>query len=141
MANLAFFFALWPYNGLEIQRGNQPFLWYFEIIFWLWRFGFHLVHTTKFQQDVQGDILLTILSLSIFSNIVTTTIFHVNRCELTKWKRFLTENLPSGSTMINRWWCYNCYVARSRWMCGHIQILLTSLKKVDTFIQKGSGLL
>ena len=47
--------------------------------------------------------MLIILDLPVFPNISTTTIFHARRCEI-----FLPEHLPSGETMINRQWCYNC---------------------------------
>ena len=68
------------------------------------RCTFHLVKTNKFQRDVQGDVLFTILDLPVFHNIVMVTIFHVHRCEL-----FLPKRLPSEANTINWWWCYNCY--------------------------------
>ena len=73
---------LWPYNGRETQRDNQPLSWSSKIIFWLWRYYFHLVQTKKFQRDVQGDVLLTMPNLLLFPNIVIPTIFHVRICEL-----------------------------------------------------------
>ena len=107
MAYLAFS-PLWPFNVIQMHKGNQPLSWSSQIIFWLQRYDFYLVHTAKFQRDVQCDILTTILNIPMFTNIKTTTIFHVHRCELTNCKRFLSERLPSGSTMINIRWCYNC---------------------------------
>ena len=101
-AKLCLLKFLWPSNGLETQRGNQPLDWYSKIIFWFWRYYFHLVKTTKFQRDVQGDVLLTIIDLPLFPKIVMSTSFHVHRCE-----KFLPERLLSGATMINRQWCYN----------------------------------
>ena len=103
------FVFVWTYFGLETQGGNQPLSWYFQFLFWLWRCDFHLLQAIKFQQNVQGDILVTTLDLSVFTNIVTTTIFHVHSWELFfTYERFLPERLPSGATMINRRWCYNC---------------------------------
>ena len=102
------FLFLWPCNGLDTQRGIQPLSWYSLIIFWLWRCDFHLFHATKFQRDVQGDVLITILNLRVFPNIATTTIFHVYRCELAQCENFLPERLPSGATTINRRCCCNC---------------------------------
>ena len=63
---------LWPSNGIETQIGNQPLSWSSQITFWLWRCDIHLVHNTKFQRDFQGDVLLAILGLPVFSNIKTT---------------------------------------------------------------------
>ena len=103
------FALLWPYFGLDTQRGNQLLPWSFQIIFWLWRCDSHLVQTVNFQRYVQCDILATTLDLSVFPNIATTTIFHVHICELTKCELFLPEHLLSRSTMINRRWCYNWY--------------------------------
>ena len=97
------FVFIWPYNGIETKRGNQPLSWYSQKIFWFWICDFHLVQTTKIQRYVQGDVLLTILDRPVFPNIVMTTIFYVRRCEL-----FLPECLLSGTTMINRRRCYNC---------------------------------
>ena len=99
------FLFFWPYNGLDIQRGNKPLYLSLQVIFWLWRCDFHIVQNTKFQQDVQGDVLLTNLNLSVFPDITTTTIYHVNMCELTKCELYLPERLPIVSTMIYRWWC------------------------------------
>ena len=76
--------------------------------FWLWRCDFHLVQIVKFQRDVQGDILVTTLDLSMFPNITMTAMFHVYSCELTKCELLLPESLPSRATIINRRWCYNC---------------------------------
>ena len=101
------FTTLWTYNGLETQRDNQPLSLYSQIIFWIWRCDFHLVQTTKFQRDVQGDVFLAIFDIYLFPKIATTAIFHVHRCELTKCKLFLPERLPSGAIMINIRWCYN----------------------------------
>ena len=101
------FLFLWPCMGFDTQRGNKPLSWYSQIIFWIWRCDSHLVHTNKLQQYVQGDVLLTIINLSVFPNIATTTIFHVHRCDITKCELFPLECLPIGVTMINRRWCYN----------------------------------
>ena len=95
------FVFIWPSNGLETQRGNQPLYWSSQIIFWFWRLYFNLVQANKIWRDVQGDVLLNILDIHVFLNIDTTTIFHVHRCE-----HSLPGRLPSGSTMINRWCCY-----------------------------------
>ena len=103
------FVFIWTSNGLETQRGNQPLYWYSQIIFWFWRCDFCIVHTAKFQRDVQGDVLLTILNLPMFPNILTSTIFHVHRCELTRCELSLPERLPRVATMINGRWCYNWY--------------------------------
>ena len=100
------FLFLWRSNGIDIQTGNQPLSLYHQKSFWLWRRDFYLVQTTKFQRDAQVDVLLAILYLPMFPNITTTTIFHGHRCELTKCEIFLPERLMSGSTMINRQWCY-----------------------------------
>ena len=94
------FVFLWPFNGLETQRGNQPLSWSSLKILCFWWCDFYLVHNTKIQRDFQGDVLLTILDISVFPNIATTTIFHVHQCEL-----FLPERLLSWGTMINRRWC------------------------------------
>ena len=98
-----------PYFGLESQSVCQPLSWSSHFSFWLWRYGFRVVHTVKLLWDIQGDGLVTTLDLLVFPNFSTTTIFHVHRlkqifltCEL-----FLLELLPSGATMINRRWCYN----------------------------------
>ena len=72
--------SLWPYNGLATRRGNQPLSWSTQIIFRIWRCDFIFVHTTKFQQDVQGDVNLTILDLPVLPNISKNTLFHVHRC-------------------------------------------------------------
>ena len=107
------FLFLWNGFGLDTQRVNQLLSWSYLIIFGLWRCDSHLVHTEKLQLDVQGGVLITILDLSMFPNIATTTIFHDHSCELTKCEIFLTcelflpELLLSGSTMINRRLCYN----------------------------------
>ena len=61
--------------------------------------------------EIKGsDILVTTLDLLVFPNIASTTIFHVHSqeqifltCELS-----LPERFPSGSTIINIRWCYNC---------------------------------
>ena len=108
------FVFLWNCFGLETQRINQPLSWYYWILFWLWRCDYHLVHTVKLQWDVQCDVLITTLDIYVFYNIAMTTIFNVHSCELTKCELFLTceiflpEHLPSGATIINRRWCYNC---------------------------------
>ena len=96
------FFFLWPSNGLDSHRCNQPLSWYSLIIFWLWRCDYHIVQTTKIQRDVQSDVILTIPDLSVFPTILKNTIFHVHWCEL-----FLLKYLPSVATMINIQWCYN----------------------------------
>ena len=58
---------------------------------------------------VVAKLVNTTLDILVFPNFATTTIFHVHipkqiflTCELS-----LPECLPSGSTMINRRWCYN----------------------------------
>ena len=94
------FVSLWTSKILEAHRGDQPLSQYSQILFWLWRFGFHLVQTNKIQRYVPGNVLPTILDLRVFPNIVTTAFFHVHRCDI-----FLSERLPSGSTMINILWC------------------------------------
>ena len=83
------FVFLWPYISLETQRGNQPLSWSSLIIFWLWRCDYHLVHAAKLQMYVQGDVLITILNLFVFTNISTTTIVYFHSCELTKSALFL----------------------------------------------------
>ena len=98
------FVLIWPSNGLETQRGNQPLSGYSKIIFWIWRCDFYLVETTKIQRYDQGDVLLITIDLHMFPNIATTTIFHVHQCE-----NLLPELLLSGANMINRVLCYNCY--------------------------------
>ena len=80
---------IWPYNGLETHRGNQTLYWSSQIIFWLWRCDFNIFHTTKFKQYVQGEVLLTVLILTVFPNIATTKSFHVHRCEITKCELFI----------------------------------------------------
>ena len=95
------FLFLWPSNGIETHRGNQPLYWAPQISFWFWRCDFNLVQTSKIQRNVQGDLILTILDPPVFPNILNTTIFHIHWCEL-----YLSERLPSGATMINRQWCY-----------------------------------
>ena len=108
------FVFLWPWFDLETQRGNQPLYWFSYIIFFLWRFNSRLVRTAKLQLYFQGGVLITTLDLSVFPNFFLTTNFHVHSCELTKCEIFLLreifllELLPSGTTMINRQWCYNC---------------------------------
>ena len=97
------FVFLWPYNGIETQRGNQPLSWSTTILFWIWICDFHILQTNKIQRYVHGDVLLTIFDIPVFTNIATTAIFHVHQCEI-----FLSKCLPSGATMINRRWCYNC---------------------------------
>ena len=93
---------------------NQPLSWSSQIIFLLWRCDSHLVQTAKLQQYVQNDVIITTLDVSVFPKISTTTIFHVNSCEITKSEISLTydlllpECLPIGATMINRQWFYNC---------------------------------
>ena len=77
------FVFMWPHVGLENQIGNQPLSWFSQFFFWLWRCDFYLVQTIKFQQDVQGDILLATLDLVVFPNIATITMFHVN-----SWEKF-----------------------------------------------------
>ena len=106
------FSPLWPYNGLDTQKGNQPLSWYFKIIFWFWGCNFHFVHTNKIKRYVQGGALLTILDIPVFLNITTAKMFHVHQCELS-----LSERLPSGATMINRQWCYNCYYIHVHNIC------------------------
>ena len=69
------FIFIWPYNGLETQKCNQPLSWSSQIIFWLWRCDFHLVQTTKFQRDVQGDILFTILIYLCFLTLRRSQFF------------------------------------------------------------------
>ena len=107
------FLFLWTCFVIDTHRGSQPLSWSILFISWLWRCDSHLVQTAKLWRDVQGGVLITILDISVFPNIATTTIFHVNSCELTKCELFLTceifllERLPSGATMINRRWCYN----------------------------------
>ena len=68
-----------------------------------------LFRLSNFADMSKGDDIVTNLDLLVFPNFATTTNFHVHRmkqifltCEL-----FLPERLPSGATMINRWWCYN----------------------------------
>ena len=113
MAYLAFLF-MWTCFGLDTQRINEPLSWSSLIISWLWRYDFHLVQTVKFQRDVQCDILVTNLDLSVFPNIFTTTKFHVHNWELTKCEIYLTcelflpECLSSGATMISL-----CFQAKS----------------------------
>ena len=63
-----FLFPL-PYIGIDTQRSNQPMSWSSLILFWFWRCDFHLLQTTKFQRDVQGDVLITIINISVFPNI------------------------------------------------------------------------
>ena len=53
----------------------------------------YLVQTDKLQWDAQGDLLITTLDFSVFTNIATTTIFHVHSCEITKCELFLTCKL------------------------------------------------
>ena len=95
------FFPLLPCFGLDTQRDNQPLYLYSQIIFWLWRYNYHLVKTAKLQRYVQCDV------------IMTTTIFIVYRCELTKceilltYEFYLLEHNFIEATMINRQWCYN----------------------------------
>ena len=104
---------IWTCFGLDTQRGNKPFYWSYQIIFWLWRCDSHLFQTVKIKQDVKGDTIITNLDLYVFPKIETTTIFHVHSWELTKCELFLTcgllitEHFTSGATMINRRWCYN----------------------------------
>ena len=108
------FAFLWPCFGLDTQRGNQTLSWSYLIMFWLWICDYNLVQTTKLQKYVQCYVLITILDIYVFTNITTTTNFHVHSCELTKCELLLTceiflpERLLSGATMINRQWCYNC---------------------------------
>ena len=97
-------FFLVCFFGNEIQRGSHPLTWYSHIILWLWRCYFSLVHTIKLIRDVQDNVLLAILDLTVFLNIAPSTSCHVHRCEL-----IFSERFPSGSIMINIWWwCYNC---------------------------------
>ena len=67
------FLLIWPCFVLDNQRGNQPLYWSSQLNFWLWRCDSHLVQTIKFQQYVQGDILVTTLDLSVFTHIAKTT--------------------------------------------------------------------
>ena len=107
------FVLLWHCFGLETQRGDQHCSWSSQIILWLQGCDSHIFQTSKFQWNVQGDVLVTTLDISVFTNITTTTIVHVHSCELTKCELFLTcelspqECLLSGATMINRRWLYN----------------------------------
>ena len=65
---------------------------------------FPLIYTTKLIRDVQDNVLLNILDISVFPNILPYTTFHVHR-----WGILFPECLPSGSTIINSfWWCYKC---------------------------------
>ena len=108
------FVFLWTCFGLDTRRCNQPLYWSYQIIFLLWICDSHIVQTAKLQRYVQNDVVITTLDLFVFTNISTTTIFHFNSCEINKSENFLTyelllsELLPSGATMINRRWCYNC---------------------------------
>ena len=108
------FVFLWTCFGPETHRGNQSSSWFSQNIFCLWSCDFHLVKTSKLQRNVQGDVLVTTIDLSVFPNITKITIFHIHSCELNKChilptcERFLPELLPSGSWMIHIQWCYNC---------------------------------
>ena len=101
------FVFFWPCFGLESQTGYQPLSWYPQFSFWLWRCGFHLVHTVKLLWDIQGDTLVTTLDILVFPNFVKTTIFHVHRLKqiLLTCELFLPERLSSRATMINKRWC------------------------------------
>ena len=77
---------------------------------WTSNQGDVLLATPDLLVFLEGEVLFTTPNFLVFPNIATTTIFHVHcqehtflTCEL-----FLLERLPSGATMINRWWCYNC---------------------------------
>ena len=73
---------LWPSNGIETRRYNETLSWSSQIIFWFWRCNLHLVHITKLQIYVQGDVILTILYIPVCPRIDMTTIFHVRLCGL-----------------------------------------------------------
>ena len=92
------FVFVWPYFGLETNRGDQTLSWSFQFFFWIWICHFHLVQTVKFQWYFQGDILVTNLDLPVFPNITTTTNFHVHIQEqlFLTCQFFLQERLPSG---------------------------------------------
>ena len=107
------FVFLWHCFGLDTYIGNKPLSWYPQIISLLRRCDYHLFQTSKLQQYIEGNWLVTTLDISMFSNIKMTTNFHVHSWELTKCELFLTcehflpERLLSGATMINIWLCYN----------------------------------
>ena len=86
---------LWYSNGPETQKGNQPLYRCTKLIFWLWRCDFNPEQTTNIQKYVQGDVLLTIIDIPVFTKNVKTTILNVHRCELS-----LPECLPSVARMI-----------------------------------------
>ena len=69
------FFLFEPTLVLRPRKVINLFYWYLQIIFWLWKFDYHILQTTKLQRDIQGDELLTIIYIYVFPNIVTTTIF------------------------------------------------------------------
>ena len=120
MTSVISYLAFFSFSLIIILRSREvinPFHDINQIIFWLWICDSHIVQTNKFQQYFQGDVLLTILNLSVFPNIVTTTIFHVHRCELTKCELSPPERLLIGATMINRWRCYNCWEIHVHSIC------------------------
>ena len=57
------FLFLWPYFGLETQRGNQPLSWSFQFSFWLWRCDFILSRLSNFDEMSK----VTYLSLPLIS--------------------------------------------------------------------------
>ena len=109
MAYIAFLYfceiLLWYWKP---ERLPTPFL-IFPILLLTLKMCFSFFQTVKLCWDNHGDDLVTTLDLLVFPNFATTTIVHVHRlkqiflpCEF-----FLPECLLSGSTMINRRWCYN----------------------------------
>ena len=80
-----------PYFGLDSQSGYQPLSRSPQFSFWLWRCGFHLVHTVKLCWDIQGDnISLPLISLCFL------TLRRPQFFMFTDWnKYFLPVNFPS----------------------------------------------
>ena len=72
------FVFIWHYFILDTQRSNQPISWYSQFYLFILKCDYHLVQTAKFQQDVQGDLLVTTLDLAVSTNITTTSIFQVH---------------------------------------------------------------
>ena len=107
----------WRSNVLETQRGNQTLSWSSLNCFSSEDVILIFFILPKSQRYVQVGVLPIILDFPVFINIVTTTIFHVYMCELTRCELFLLERLPSGANMINTRWCYNCYNIHVRNIC------------------------